>query len=105
MSYSIQEFEKKHLHQFQQLRAIEEEKKRLDGISKQVKEKILQAMLENDVKGLENDIVKITVTKASESTSVDLKELQKQEPRLYGELLEDYPKVTRRSESLRVTFK
>lgn len=105
MNYSIQEFEKKHLQQFNQLRAIEEEKKRLDGISKQVKDTILNSMIENDIKSLENDIVKLTVTKASESVSIDLKALQKEEPKLYDELLGDYPKVTKRSESLRVTFK
>lgn len=64
-------------------------------------------MLEHGVKSIDNDFVKVTVTKASESesVSVDLKELQKKEPRLYGELVEDYPKVTKRSESVRVTVK
>lgn len=62
-------------------------------------------MLEHGVKSIDNDFVKVTVTKASESVSVDLKKLQKKEPRLYGELVEDYPKVTKRAESVRVTVK
>lgn len=62
-------------------------------------------MLEHGVKSIDNDFVKVTVTKASESVNVDLKELQKKEPRLYGELVEDYPKVTKRAESVRVTVK
>lgn len=44
MSYSIQEFENKYLEDFKQLRLLEEEKKNLEYLSKQTKEKILQEM-------------------------------------------------------------
>lgn len=85
MSYSVQEFTEHNLELFNQLK--------------------LEAMLENGIKSIDNDLVKVTVTKASESTSIDLKEFQKKEPVSYAELLEDYPKVTKRAESLRVVFK
>nr|DAI51522.1 MAG TPA: hypothetical protein [Caudoviricetes sp.] len=101
----MQEFNQKHLVLFQNLKEIEQEKKKLETTSKKFKEELLNAMLEHGVKSIDNDFVKVTVTKASESVSVDLKELQKKEPRLYGELLEDYPKVTKRAESIRVTVK
>lgn len=105
MSYSIQEFENKYLQDFKQLRLLEEEKKNLEYLSKQAKEKILQEMLKAGVKSIDNDFIKVMVTNPSEVISVDLKAFQKKEPVAYAELLEDYPKVTRRSESLRITIK
>ena len=105
MNYSIQEFENKYLEDFKQLRLLEEEKKNLEYLSKQAKEKILQGMLKAGVKSIDNDFIKVMVTNPSESVSVDLKEFQKKEPVAYAELLEDYPKVTKRSESLRITIK
>lgn len=105
MNYSIQEFENKYLQDFKQLRLLEEEKKNLEYLSKQAKEKILQEMLKAGIKSIDNDFIKIMVTNPSEVVSIDLKEFQKKEPVAYAELLEDYPKVTRRSESLRITLK
>ena len=52
-----------------------------------------------------DDFIKVMVTNPSEVVSIDLKEFQKKEPVAYAELLEDYPKVTKRSESLRITIK
>ena len=105
MSYSIQEFENKYLEDFKQLRLLEEEKKILDELSKKAKSKLLDAMLEAEIKSIDNDFIKVMVTNPSEVVSIDLKEFQKKEPVAYAELLEDYPKVTRRSESLRITLK
>ena len=105
MSYSIQEFESKYLQDFKQLRLLEEEKKKLDELSKEAKSKLLDAMLEAGTKSIDNDFIKVMVTNPSESVSVDLKTFQKKEPVAYAELLEDYPKVTKRSESLRITLK
>lgn len=105
MSYSIQEFENKYLQDFKQLRLLEEEKKKLDELSKEAKSKLLDAMLEAGIKSIDNDFIKVMVTNPSEVISVDLKAFQKKEPVAYAELLEDYPKVTKRSESLRITLK
>lgn len=105
MSYSIQEFENKYLQDFKQLRLLEEEKKRLDELSKTAKSKLLDKMLENEIKSIDNDFIKVMVTNPSETVSIDLKTFQKNEPVAYAELLEDYPKVTKRSESLRITIK
>ena len=105
MSYSIQEFENKYLQDFKQLRLLEEEKKKLDELSKVAKSKLLNAMLDAEIKSIDNDFIKVMVTNPSEVVSIDLKEFQKKEPVAYAELLEDYPKVTKRSESLRITLK
>lgn len=92
MSYSVQKFIEHNLELFNQLKNVEEEKKKLEEISKNAKKQLLDAMLEHGIKSIDNDLVKVTVTKVSESTSI-------------AELLEDYPKVTKRAESLRVVFK
>lgn len=105
MSYSIQEFQERNLDLFNQVRDIEKKRKYLDEISKAVKGKLLDAMLEAGVKSIDNDFIKVMVTNPSEVISIDLKEFQKKEPVAYAELLEDYPKVTKRSESLRITLK
>lgn len=105
MNYSIQEFENKYLQDFKQLRLLEEEKKRLDELSKAAKSKLLDKMLENEIKSIDNDFIKVVVTNPSETVSIDLKTFQKNEPVAYAELLEDYPKITKRSESLRITIK
>lgn len=105
MSYSIQGFENKYLQDFKQLRLLEEEKKKLDELSKEAKSKLLDAMLEAGIKSIDNDFIKVMVTNPSEVVSIDLKAFQKKEPVAYAELLEDYPKVTKRSESLRITLK
>lgn len=105
MSYSIQEFQERNLDLFNQVRDIEKKRKYLDEISKTVKGKLLEAMLEAGIKSIDNDFIKIMVTNPSEVISIDLKAFQKNEPVAYAELLEDYPKVTKRSESLRITLK
>lgn len=105
MSYSIQEFQERNLDLFNQVRDIEKKRKYLDEISKAVKGKLLEAMLEAGIKSIDNDFIKIMVTNPSEVISIDLKAFQKNEPVAYAELLEDYPKVTKRSESLRITLK
>lgn len=48
--------------------------------------------------------VRVSRTKASVSTSIDLKKLQSAEPELYDDLLRDYPKRTERKATVRVTF-
>lgn len=65
MSYSIQEFESKYLQDFKQLRLLEEEKKKLDELSKEAKSKLLDAMLEAGIKSIDNDFIKIMVTNPS----------------------------------------
>lgn len=105
MNYSIQEFEERNLDLFNQVKEIERKRKYLDEISRTVKGKLLDAMLENEIKSIDNDFIKVVVTNPSETVSIDLKAFQKNEPVAYAELLEDYPKITKRSESLRITIK
>ncbi len=96
-------FEKNHLQVFQNLANLTSQKKTLEDQEKQVKEQLEKLMDEYDIKSIDNEFLKITRVAASSSISIDLKELEKKEPDLHKELLEDYPKVTNKKAYL--TFK
>lgn len=103
MSNEIKLFEQQNLVAFQKLSEITKTKKDLELQEKNIKETLEKAMNEFSIKSIDNEYIKITRVNASSSTSIDLKALQSEEPKLYGELLEDYPKVTNRKAYL--TFK
>ncbi|RHW37396.1 hypothetical protein D1B31_16145 [Neobacillus notoginsengisoli] len=73
---------------------VEKQVKELQEKQKAMKAELEAAMDQHDIKSIDNEFLKITRVAASSSTSIDLKKLQQKEPALYGELLEDYPKVT-----------
>lgn len=99
----VQVFEQQHMQVFKQLADITKTKKQLEEQEKKVKEDLEKAMDAYDIKSIDNQFLKITRVNGSTSTSVDLKLMQEKEPKLYGELLEDYPKVTTKKSYL--TFK
>ncbi|MDU7471642.1 MAG: hypothetical protein E7K92_27630, partial [Serratia marcescens] len=66
---------------------------------------LIDAFIKHDVKQLDNDFVKISFVEGSESVTIDLKELQKNEPDLYDELLEDYPKTSVKKSHVRIVVK
>lgn len=70
---------------------------------KDIKKKLESEYLTEE--GYKDDYLTISYTKPSTSTSIDLSGLQKKEPELYDDLLNDYPKVTNRKGSYRYTFK
>lgn len=98
-------FEKAYLGQMISYASIDQNIKQLTEQQKSIKDDLLQQMGKYDVKSIDNDLLKITRVQASESTSVDLKSFAKKEPTVYAGLLEDYPKVTKRKESIRITVK
>lgn len=99
----VQVFEQQHMEVFQKLSDVVKTKKQLEEQEKKVKEDLEKAMDAYDIKSIDNQFLKITRVNGSTSTSVDLKLMQEKEPKLYGELLEDYPKVTTKKSYL--TFK
>ena len=105
MSNEIQIFENQHLQVFKQLAEVTKTKKQLEDQEKKIKEHLEKAMDLYEIKSFENQYIKITRVNGSTSTSVDLKSMEKEEPKLYAELLEDYPKVTTRKQSIRFTVK
>lgn len=99
----IQVFEKQHLQLFKKIADISKAKKQLEEQEAKVKQELEEAMNAYDIKSIDNQFIKITRVKESTSTTVDLKALKEKEPKLYDELLEDYPKTT--SKKAYLTFK
>lgn len=98
-------FEKKYLESFKQLSELKKEQDRLAEIEKNVKAEIEKAMDDNDIVSVKNDYVTITRVAESTSTSIDLKALQDREPKLYEDLIADYPKVTNKKAYIRIAVK
>ena len=101
----IQIFEHQQLQAFKQLAEVTKTKKHLEEQEKKIKADLEKAMDLYEIKSFENQYIKITRVNGSTSTTVDLKEMEKEEPKLYAELLEDYPKVTTRKPSIRFNVK
>lgn len=85
------------------LKELNDNKIKLDDEIKKIKEELESAYLTEE--GYKNDYVSVTYSKPSKSVSIDLKELEKKEPDLYSDLLNDYQKVTERKGSYRYSFK
>lgn len=96
-------FENQHLLVFKQLAEVAKTKKQLEEQEKKIKADLEKAMDAYEIKSFENQYIKITRVNGSTSTSIDLKALEEKEPKLYAELLEDYPKVSTKKSYL--TFK
>jgi hypothetical protein len=101
----VQAFENKYLALMAEIATLHKQEKELAAKNKELKADLEKAMDEYNIKSIDNEFLKITRVEASSSTSIDLKALQKKEPALYGELLEDYPKVTNRKAYVKFTVK
>nr|WP_235962399.1 hypothetical protein [Heyndrickxia coagulans] len=84
---------------------LEKQVKEMQEQQKALKAKLEGAMDEHGIKSIDNEYLKITRVAASTSKSIDLKKLQEKEPKLYGELLEDYPKVSNRKAYVQIKVK
>lgn len=104
MNY-LEKFEEHNLQLFKDMRAVTQIKKEAEVKEKEIKAELEKAMAQYDIKSIDNEYIKITRSSDSVTKSIDLKKLQDEEPRLYGELLEDYPKITTRRGGLRFTIK
>lgn len=68
--------------------------------------KILEHFNSNEnINFLENDSGKVSYVNGSESISLDITKIKKQESELYNELLDAYPKIIKRSPYLKVMLK
>ena len=100
----LQLFESKHLAKFQQLAAVAQAKKDAEKVEKALKAELLEQFEKYGIDKLSNDYINITLIKASESKSIDLKAFEDAEPVEYAQLLVDYPKITKRSSYLKFTL-
>ena len=102
----LQVFEQANMVVFKKL---SEFKKQQDLLKKQEEEdfkaQLLKSMEEFGIKSFKNDYVTISHVEASSSTTIDLKALESKEPKLYEDLLNDYPKVTNKKAYVRIVVK
>lgn len=87
----------------QELQNLDIQKKSIDERMSKIKETLEKDYLTTE--GYKNDIVTISYTSASETTSIDLKQLEEKEPELFKDLVKDYTKVTKRKASYSYRFK
>ena len=82
-----------------------EKVKAKEAIEKEIAD--IKAAIEAELpeEGFKNELVTIVRRKPSESTSIDLKALEKNEPQLYEDLVRDYTKVTKKPGSISYNFK
>lgn len=88
-----------------ELQEIKQKKEALDLREKEIKSEIANILVENGTDKYEDEQYKVNYIAASESVSIDTTALKKTSGELYIKLLNDYPKITKRSASLRVSFK
>lgn len=81
---------------------ITKAKKELEDQEKEIKSQLETTLTEE---GYKDEFITISYSKPSETTSIDLKKLEEQEPDLFNELLADYPKVTSRKASYKYIVK
>lgn len=105
MSNDVQAFENKYLSVMAGIAAMTKQEKELAEKNKKMKTELEAAMDEFEIKSIDNEFLKITRVSASTSKSLDIKKLQDKEPALYGELMEDYPKVTNKNAYIKITVK
>lgn len=105
MTNQVQIFENKYMAVMANIALLDKQVKEMQEQQKALKADLEKAMNEYEIKSIDNEYLKITRVEESTSTSIDLKALQKKEPALYGELLEDYPKITKRKAYVKITVK
>ena len=79
----LQLFEEKNISLFDGLNTISKEIEILKAKEDEIKAKIKDAMNQYNIKSFENNLVKITRVKHSESTSIDVKKLKDEDGELY----------------------
>lgn len=98
-------FSSKALAYMKNLSELKKEQDRLAELEKTARSQLQSVIDEYGITQFKNDYVTISLVKGSTTTSIDLKELEKNEPQLYQDLLRDYPKETTKKDSIRILVK
>lgn len=105
MSNEMQAFENKYMMLMANVAQHVQQEKAIKEQTAALKEELGKAMDEHGIKSIDNDLLKITRTAGSTSKSLDTTKLKNEEPKLFAELMEDYPKISKRSASLTIKVK
>jgi len=80
---------------FKEISKVTNLKKSLEQQEAEFKEKLEKAMDQFEIKSIDNDYIKITrIAENPGKQTIDIDKMKKEEPKLFDELLEDYPKIT-----------
>ena len=101
----LQKFNSEAMIIMKDIAGIAQTRKTLEQHDKELRATLLKLCEKYGVKTIDNDFVKITKVDGSESVNVDLKKLQKMDGELYADLLEEYPKITKRKAYMRIVPK
>lgn len=98
-------FETKYMATMQRIADLENTIKELTDTKDKVRAELQQAMEYYGLRSVDNDILTITLVAPSVSTTIDTKLLRISDPDTYEELIDTYPKVTERRQSIRIKTK
>lgn len=98
-------FNTNYLATMQRIADLETTIKELEDTKDKVRAELLQAMEYYGLRSIDNDILAMTVVAPSVSTTIDTKAIRISDPDTYEALLDKYPKVTERRQSLRIKVK
>lgn len=98
-------FEQQEMALIQRLVEFKRHQNEIELQEKQLKAELKEAMEKYGIKSFKNDSITITYVDESESVGLDLKAFEKAEPLCYKGLLEDYPKVTKKTAYVRFLVK
>lgn len=101
----LQKFEEQYLESFKQLQKLSKAKKKVEEEEKAVKQQLEKALLEYNIKSIDNEFVRITYVEGTTSKSIDSKKIQAQSPDFYDKLIKQYEKVTVKKPYVRITVK
>ena len=105
MTNEIEKFNEQALSVMENIAHFAKKKSEIEAKDKALRDELLKLCEEYGVQSVDNQFVKISYVKGSESVSVDLKKMENAEPDLYAELIEDYPKKTVRKPYMRIVAK
>ena len=105
MDNELQVFEQANLAVFKRLHDFKKQQELMKKQEEDLKAELLKSMEEYGIKSFKNEYITISYVEGSTSVSIDLKTLEKKEPELYKDLLEDYPKVTNRKAYVKFVVK
>jgi len=105
MNEVVKTFEENHLAVFKELADNKKLLKQCEEKEKNLKAQLEAAMDKYGITLIDNQYLKLQFMVPTASTTVDLKKLAEKEPELYRELVEDYPKETKKKAHTRMTIK
>lgn len=93
------------MSQLKRLRELLLQEKLIKNEISSIKDDCMNRYLNDENFQLEDECVKLTIVPESKTTTIDLRAVQKNESKLYEDLLDVYPKETIRKAYVRATIK